>query len=111
MPGPVLKDLRGTKTISLPGYENSEVVIYDGILIDSFSKVQKLLGATPETMDVASLKEALVLMIASWNFVDAQDKPIPVSAEAMSLLNIDALTFLVSEIAATINDKKKDTQS
>lgn len=106
MQNPVLKDLRGTKTLTLPGYEGSEVVLYDSVLVGDAMKIEKFSkNSTGEEM-----LKALPVFIKSWNFVGEDQKPLPVDEKNLGLLSIEAVTAIAEEVSKLIESKKNDSK-
>lgn len=105
MASPVLKDIRGTKTITLPGYPDSEVVLYDSILVGDALRVEKL--ATHQSPE--ELIKALPIFIKSWNFVDETQKPLAIDEKSVGLLSVEAVTTIAQEVSALVDAKKKPT--
>lgn len=110
MSAPILQDNRTTTTISLPGYEGSEVVVYDNVLLKDMVGMDDLIKKqTPEEMI-----KVLPRLIKSWNFVDAENKPMAVTSENLGLLSVEAVTLMAETIAEAVKKatehKKKVTQ-
>lgn len=107
MQNPVLKDLRGTKTVALPGYEGSEVVLFDSVLVGDAMKVETMVkNSSPEQMI-----KTLPIFIKSWNFEGEDGKPMPIDANSIGLLSVEAVAFLAEELAKLIDSKKNDSQA
>lgn len=100
----VLKDFRGTKKIALPGYENSSVEIYDGIL---YGDAADLSALQKKSDDMDAIAKALVRLIKKWNFTNEANEPLPVSEDNIKLLTVDAVAFLAEECAQFIAEAKK----
>lgn len=107
MQNPVLKDIRGTKTISLPGYEGSSVVLYDSVLVGDAMQIEKMTKeSSPE-----QLIQTLPVFIKSWNFNGEDGKPMPIDAKSIGLLSIEAVTAIAEEVSKLVEGKKKDTKA
>lgn len=106
MPGPVLEDFRGVIKLSLPSYPNSEVEIYDGILVKDYGIFTKF-GKNAE--DPALIVEVLKTLIKSWNFTNAAGDPLPVTSDTLAMLKIEDLIYITTEITEVVTGKKKDT--
>jgi len=70
-------------------------------------------GTSLEMFDYKSEKDAQLFlvkeMIVSWDFVDKDDKPVPLTTENIKLLSPADGQFLVTEITKFFTaDKKKD---
>jgi len=110
MTAPILQDNRTTTTITLPGYEGSEVVLYDNILLkDAIGMNDLAVKKTPEEMI-----KVLPRLIKSWNFVDTEGKAMEITAENLGLLSVDAVAamaeVLAEKIQAAVEAKKKATE-
>lgn len=101
----VLKDFRQTKTISLPGYENSSVEIFSGILYGDMMDVTALQKNADNPDAIA---RALVRLVKRWNFTDEKDQPVPVSEENIKILSVEAVTHLANECATYMAESKKN---
>lgn len=100
---PVLSDFRKTKKVEIPQYEGAWVELYESILV-------KDLGDTPlisKESSGADVAKILPKFIKAWNFTDAEGKDLPITAENVGLLRIDALAVLIEQIAVTNQDQKK----
>lgn len=102
--GATLKDFRQTKSISLPGYENSNVEIYDGILYGDAADVAALQKNADNPDAIA---RALVRLIKKWNFADEKGEAIPVNEDSIKLLSIEAVTYLAEQCAEYMQESKK----
>lgn len=98
-----LKDVRKTEKVSLPSYEGSEVLIYDGFrAIDQ----EKVLAAES---DFEKGLVALQCLVKSWNFTDDDEKELPITKESLSQLSSKDFNFLltkVSEVVTNVEVKK-----
>lgn len=109
--GPVLKDIRGTKEITLPEYEGAVVVVYDNVLVGDaieFDGLSK--NPTP-----GELLKVLPKLIKSWNFTKEDGTPQPITAETIGLLSVESVKIIAEEVAglitSAITSKKKGTQA
>lgn len=100
----VLKDFRGTKKIALPGYENSVVEIYDGILYGDASDMAAL---QKNAGDVNVIAKGIIRLIKNWNFTNEKLEPLEVTEENIKLLSVEAVAFLAEECAKFISEAKK----
>lgn len=101
---PVLKDFRLIKTINLPEYEGSEVVIYNSPLASDGDEADALKEQGART---GAVLKFLPKMIKSWNFTDENNNPLPVSPEALNVLSIDTIEFIVNSIVEFAQESKK----
>lgn len=100
----VLKDFRATKTITLPGYENSQVTVYDSLLMRDYAEIEGFLAdQKPEGMI-----KALSFFIQSWNFTDEAGKDLPINEENIGKLSVEAITALTDATADLVKSKKKE---
>lgn len=99
---PVLKDLRQTKTISLPSYPDSQVEIYDSVLIGDLSKVN---FQNDNQMEMTI--EALPRFIKSWNFTDDSGKTLEINRENLNFLSQEDAVFLLNSIQQFNKEIKK----
>lgn len=103
MSKPILKDFRTVKTIKLPSYPDSEVELYDGLLFKDAALIGKL-QSKPD--DISIIAEVMAKAIKSWNFVDEQEQPLPVTRENVEKLKVEDVIFLANAIAQSIEEKK-----
>lgn len=100
---PTLKDFRTTKKIVLPTFPDSEVEIYDSLLVgDMVGFSGKFEEANVEAM-IAFVPK----MIKSWNFTDEKGETLPISSDNLGFLKAEDLTFLLQEITNFANEAKK----
>lgn len=97
----ILKDVRPTKTVSLPSFEGSEVVFYSAVLLSD------MLEANKQDGDKGVGLHLLHKVIKSWNFVDEENKPVPVNAETIGKLPVPDAEFLLKEVAVFAQAQKK----
>lgn len=100
---PVLSDFRKSVEIELPQYEGAKIELYESVLVKDLGDTP-LIGADSKASDVAKV---IPLFIKSWNFTDAEGKDLPVTAENIMLLRVDALQVIVEKIAGNNTDQKK----
>lgn len=108
MAGPTLKDIRGTKKITLSDYPDSEVEVYDGVLVADYPVVQDIVK---DTENVEKIIKALVVMIKGWNFTNEAGEALPVNEENIGKLAASALLEIANTIAEAIDAKKKATST
>jgi hypothetical protein len=96
-----LTDPRKTKTITLPSFEGSEVVIVSGLLLSDLD------GLDLTKIEVVG-RQALPKLIRAWNFTDENDKPLPVTLENIDKLPVDDVAFINQEVDALIKGEKKN---
>lgn len=87
------------------------MVLFDSVLVaDALGMSSLIKDKSPE-----ELLKALPRLIKSWNFVDANQQPMPITAESLGLLSVDALTVmatvLTEKIQAAVEAKKKATKA
>ena len=102
---PVLESIKKTKTISLPSYEDSEVVLYQDIFFEDIIKFEKM--QDPTTKEVL---EFLPSMIKEWNFTDEEKKPLEINAENIGKFKLVDVNFLLAEVLEVINSVKKNSE-
>ena len=100
-------DVRKVKKLSLPSYEGSEIEIYDRFTADQQDEI-----LSAET-DFERGILALQLLIKSWNFVDDNEKEIPVNKESLGKLPAKDFNFLLEEVSKIITgeESKKKANS
>ena len=96
---PKLTDIRQTKSIALPSYPDSKVVIYDSMIMKTSLEVSDEDRKNPVRL--------LKYMIKEWNFTGEDDKLLPINEKSISLLKADDATFLIEEIAKFAGLTKK----
>lgn len=101
---PLLEDFRRTKKISLKAYKDSEVEIYDSILVKDAD-----LNFTGDTKDIDMILKSLAKFIKSWNFVNEKKEPWPIDNNSLGLLSVEAITELSQEITKFIIEVKKNS--
>jgi len=101
-----LKDLRPTKTIALPSFEGSEVVIYGAFVAgDIFDMPEGFDDKNPRREHLVKL---LPKIVKSWNFMDESDADIPVTEEALRSLPPEDLVHLLNEFVDFQQEVKKN---
>jgi hypothetical protein len=103
---PVLKDIRQIKELELPSFPGSKVSIYSGILALDFSKVVK--SGLSETENMMAL---LPKIIKEWNLTKEDGSPFPISEEAVNLLPVSDLEYLMTSWLAFVEEQKKSIKS
>lgn len=103
---PVLKkDFRNTKSITIPGYPDSEVVIYDSVLVSE----SDIFGELQQNPDKPSnVLRALPKIIKAWNFTDESGKDLPVNPESLNMLRDSDLEFIINEFHKFAEEVKKN---
>lgn len=101
----VLKDFRQTKTIELPSYKDSKVEIYDSLLL-----LDMVGYNTDEKKFVESMVNSLPKFIKSWNFVDEQGNPLPITRENLNFLRPTDAQYLMEQISEFNTQIKKNSQ-
>jgi len=98
-----LLDVRKVMKMSLPSYPDSEVEYFDGLLTGELNEINKI-----ENDDEKGIK-TLECFIKSWSFVDATDKPLPVTMENLKKLPLKDFLELMNKINAVmgVEDGKK----
>lgn len=99
---PKLQDLRQTKKISLPSYPDSEVEIYDSLLMGNMSDL-----TFGEVNPVKNMLQSLPKFIKSWNFQDENEQPLAINSENLGFLKQEDAEFLINEITDFRNTNKK----
>lgn len=96
---PKLTDIRQTKSITLPSYPDSKVVIYDSMIMKTSLEISDEDRNNPIRL--------LKYMIKEWNFTGEDDKLLPINEANIGLLKAEDATFLVEEIAKFAGITKK----
>lgn len=99
---PKLQDLREIKKISLPSYPNSQIEIYDSLLVNQLKSIEYNNANSFE-----SLITMLPQIIKSWNFTGDNDEILPITAENLGLIKQSDLHFLLNEITNFNSEIKK----
>lgn len=107
-----------TRTIELPSYPGSEVVMYDVLSVGEERILIKSFYMGKEKGDIDHLEygiEKLCKHIKSWNFVDDNEEPVPVNAETLSQIPMQDVLFMLDalkdEEALSEEDKKKEPET
>ena len=90
--------------MTLPSYPESEVEYFDGLLTGQLGEINAL--ENEEDKGVKTLQ----LLIKSWSFVDAEEKPLPITMENLKKLPLKDFMVLmgkINEIMAVEDEKKK----
>jgi len=102
---PVLKDFRTTKTIELPNFPESNVEIYDSLLVGEMVGIDY-----KSDNQIKQVIEALHLFIKSWNFTDEAGETLPITTESLGFLKTEDVQFLGEQIIEFSNEVKKKQQ-
>ena len=100
---PVLESIKKTKTITLPSYEGSEVVLYTDVFFEDVLGFENL--QSPTTKEFIAF---LPTMISSWNFTDKDNVPLEITAESIGKLRIADVNFIVEHVMEVLGDVKKN---
>jgi len=95
-----LTDVRKTKKINLPSYPDVEVEVYDGLLTYQVAELQK--AETDLDRGIATLQ----LLIKSWSFVDAEEKPLAITIENLKKLPTKDFSALMTTVEDAISDEE-----
>ena len=100
-------DIRKVKKLSLPSYEGSEVEVYDRFT----AKQQGEILEAKTDLERGIL--ALTFLIKSWNFIDDEDKKLPIDKESLGNLVSKDFNFLLEEVSKviTVEEVKKKENS
>lgn len=91
-----------TKVIEIPGIEGSQVKIKHSIMLSDLTDDL----ARGEQKDQAA--KMLTKLISSWNFVDEEDKDVPITAEVIQEYFTTAqVEFVLNEVAEFAKSAKK----
>lgn len=96
---PKLSQAFGTKKISLPSYEGSEVILKTAATVQEIMDIQAITGDMEKSVQMA------IKMIVSWNFDQEDGTPLPVNAESIKQLPTTDLEHLLEAIAPLIEKK------
>lgn len=99
---PKLSDFRQTKTITLPSYPDSQVEIYDSLLVGD-----ALAAGIKPGNEMEGMVKVLPALIKSWNFTGNDEKPLPIIAANLNFLKADDLGFLLKSITEFAEETKK----
>jgi len=103
--GLILQDIRKTKTITLPSFEGSKIIIYDQLLGNQNYEISECKN------DYEAGIKTLKCLIKEWNFVDKDGNVLPVNEETLGKLPSSDLTYIFQEVAKLVNireTKKKE---
>lgn len=98
----ILKDYRPVKEIELPSYKGSRLLVYPSLLVSD------MMSGIRNTNEIQFSLDSLVKLIKSWNFVDENQKELPITSENVGILNVSDLEFLMKEITAFALEVKKN---
>jgi len=104
---PILKDFRQTKKIILPSYQDSEVIIYNSLLASESDDAIEI----RKSPSAKKMLEIIPKLIASWNFVDENQKPLPVNTENLNKMSEQDILFIVNEIKSFNESLKKNSET
>lgn len=93
-----------TKTVTIPEYPGSEIVMYTKPTWGSYRKVKK--DMTEQEMASIILPPAIV----SWNFNDQDDNPLPINEDSISRMPLDLVVAMLNEISQPDVLKKKTSE-
>jgi len=99
-----LLDPRSTISIKLPSFPDVEVVMYEGLLMHQIRQITKV------TEDYLAGLETIKMLIKSWDFVDENNNPLPVTEDSLGRLpSIDfgALMEVANKSIESMELKKK----
>lgn len=100
---PKLTDFRKTKIIALPSYPDSQVEIYDSLLVgDAIGTANFEPGKQLQIM-----LDVLPKLIKSWNFTGEDNKPLDITVANLNFLKADDVAYLLQEITAFSEEAKK----
>jgi len=80
-----------TKTITLPSYPDSQVLIKTKVLVEDLIESDQKEGWS-EYLCITSR------MIKEWNFFDDQEQPLPINEDTLKQFPEEDLRFLMQEI-------------
>lgn len=98
----IFKDNRPTKTISLPAYEGSELVIYASPLIGDIE------GIDPKQSELSMGIKTMPKLIKSWNFTDETGVDLPITEESIRKLTAEDVAFISKAINEFSAEVKKN---
>lgn len=100
---PVLKDFRNTRTITLPSFPDSKVVLYDSLLVGDMMNA----GLKQTTDSVEQGIKIMPLIIKEWNFTNEKEEPLPITLENIGFLKQVDIIFLLNEFTKFSDENKK----
>lgn len=95
-----LIDTRKIKKVILPSYPDSEIELYDTLLVRDVEQLEKI--DNNYERGIITLK----CLIKSWSFVDEKDEPLEVSKDSLGLLPAPDFTFLMQSIDGVFEEQK-----
>ena len=98
---PILEDIRKTVIVNLPSFPTSKIVLWEDLLGYQSKEVSLL----KDDFDAGLL--TLKFLIKEWNFVDKEDKSMPITEKNLGQLPQKDLTFLFTKIFSIIREGKK----
>jgi len=98
---PILRDIRKTIEVSLPSFSTSKIVLWEDLL----GYQSKEVSLIKDDFDAGLL--TLKFLIKEWNFVDKEDKSMPITEKSLGQLSQKDLAFLFTEIFRVIRERKK----
>ena len=84
-----LTDVRKIVKVKLPSFPDVEAQVFDGLLTGQIGELQLIEN------DYEKGIKTLEFLVKSWSFVDAEEKPLPVSIENLKLLPMADFTKLM----------------
>lgn len=98
-----LQDPRKTKTIELPSFKGSEVVVYDSVLLGDMPTDTNL-----QFSSIEQVTKMLPVLIKSWNFTDDEEKPLAINEENIKKLPAGDATYILEQVKEFAEESKKD---
>lgn len=98
---PIFEDIRKTIKVKLPSFPTSKIVLWEDLL----GYQSKEVSLIKDDFDAGLL--TLKFLIKEWNFVDKEDKSMPINEKNLGQLPQKDLAFLFTEIFSIIRERKK----
>lgn len=95
-----LTDIRKLKKINLPSYPDVEVEMYTSLLTYQVAELQKY--DTDLERGIATLQ----LLIKTWSFVNAEEKPLEITIDNLKLLPTTDFSALMNAVGDAMNEEE-----
>lgn len=102
--GVILNDFRKTVELELPGYPGSKLTMFQGILVKDLGDVPLI----DEKSTVNDIVKVLPKLIKEWNFTDEGGNALPITAENLTLLTVEAIEAIVKQVQLIGKETKKN---
>lgn len=99
---PTLSSAFSVRHLSLPSFSDADLTVVDRVSVKDVSDSELQGNNMLKSLYLASR------MIRSWNFVDAEGKPLEISVETLSAFPVEDVNFLIEQVVIPAVQKKTD---